>query len=343
MKNLKLVFSSMLNILLALLVGMVVLLFISKEPIATLKWFFLGPFTNFYFFGNMLAASIPLIFTGLAASVGFHANVFNLGLEGQYYFGAIVGTVIGLNVSKLGLFSIPFIILMSFSIGSLLFLPSVLLRLKFGFSELISSFMIGQIFIYVGDFFLNGPLRDPQAALSATKYLDETARLPKILPPSNLHVGYVIGIGLCFLAHSLYKHAVIGYEFKMVRGNPRFANVSGMNVAKILSIAAIFSGGLAAMGGMIDVLGVHGRVVRGFSHGNGFNGIAVSLLVKNKPLLIVFSALFFAYMESGAEIASMMVQTPPEISKVIQGVVFCLVTAENVLLWRKKYDLDSTA
>lgn len=330
-----------LAVLIAFLLGMIILCFTSSEPSETLKWFFLGPFTNLYFFGNMLATSIPLIFTGLAASIGFHAGVFNLGLEGQYYFGAIVGTIVGLNTSKLGSSSILLVILTSFLVGSSLMLPSILLKLKLGFNELISSFMIGQIFIYVGDFFLNGPFRDPQAALSATKYLGEDIRLTKILPPSNLHIGYVIGVVLCVLAHSLYKYNVMGYEFRMVKGNPRFAKVSGMNVTKLWLIAAAFSGGFAAMGGIVDVLGVHGRVIRGFSHGNGFNGIAVSLLVKNNPVLIILSAFLFAYMESGAEISSMMVQTPPEISRIIQGVVFCLVTAEGVLLWRK-HNADST-
>lgn len=325
----------------AFLIGMIILCLTYSEPAKTLKWFFLGPFTNLYFFGNMLATSIPLIFTGLAASIGFHAGVFNLGLEGQYYFGTVVGTIVGLNISKLGSFSIPLVILTSFLVGSSLMLPSILLKLKLGFSELISSFMIGQIFIYVGDFFLIGPFRDPQAALSATKYLSEDVRLAKILPPSNLHIGYVMGIVLCVLIHLLYRYNVVGYEFRMVRGNPRFARVSGMNVAKLWLMAAVFSGGFAAMGGMIDVLGVHGRAIRGFSHGNGFNGIAVSLLVKNNPALIVLSAFLFAYMESGAEIASMAVQTPLELSKVIQGIIFCLVTAEGVLLWRK-HNADST-
>lgn len=341
MKSFRSILVPFLAVLIAFLLGMIILCFTSSEPVETLRWFFVGPFTNLYFFGNMLAASIPLIFTGLAASIGFHSGVFNLGLEGQYYFGAIVGTIVGLNISKLGSFSIPLVVLTSFLAGSSLMLPSILLKLKLGFSELISSFMIGQIFIYIGDFFLNGPFRDPQAALSATKYFSEDIRLAKILPPSNLHIGYVIAVVLCIITYSLYKYSVVGYEFRMVRGNPRFARVAGMNVAKIWLIAAVFSGGLAAMGGIIDVLGVHGRAIRGFSHGNGFNGIAVSLLVKNNPVLIILSAFLFAYMESGAEIASMTVQTPLELSKIIQGVVFCLVTAEGMLLWRKR-NADST-
>jgi len=334
--------SPIFTVVVAFLMCAVILGATSRQPRETLGWFFLGPFSNLYFFGNMLAASIPLIFTGLAACIAFSAGVFNLGLEGQYYFGAIVGTIIALSVPTSRLSSTLLVLVVSFSVGGLLSLASALLKLEFGFSELISSFMIGQIFIYVGDFMLNGPFRDPEAALAATRYLDEGIGLTKILPPSNLHVGYVIGLTLCLVFHFVRKHSVMGYEFKTVKENPRFAKIHGIKVEKIWLIAMLLSGGVAAVGGMVEILGVYGRAVRGFSHGNGFNGIAVSLLVRNDPALIFLSALFFAYLESGGEIASLMVQTPPEIVRLVQGIVFCLVTAE-FLFRRSERDADSVA
>lgn len=336
------ILSSTFTILVALSTSALILYTISSEPYETLRWFFLGPFSNLYFFGNMLASSVPLMFTGLAACLAFTAGLYNLGLEGQYYFGAIVGTFVALSVSVPKFLSIPLALTVSFLIGALLSLVPATLKLKFGFSELISSFIVGQIFIYFGDFLLNGPLRDPQAALSATKYLDEAIRLKKLLPSSNLHVGYLIAVFLCIVAQFMYQRSILGYEFRMVRGNARFAKIHGIDVRRIWLIAMLLSGGIAAFGGMIEVLGVHGRAVRGFSHGNGFNGIAVSLLVGNDPLLIFLSALFFAYLESGAEIASLMVQTPPEIVKFVHGIVFCLVTAE-FFLRRRKLDVDATA
>ena len=38
---------------------------------------------------NTLIAATPLAFTGLAAAVAFRMRLFNIGAEGQLYFGAI--------------------------------------------------------------------------------------------------------------------------------------------------------------------------------------------------------------------------------------------------------------
>jgi simple sugar transport system permease protein len=47
------------------------------------------------------------------------------------------------------------------------------------------------------------------------------------------------------------------------------------------------------------------------------------------------AALFFAYLESGAQIASFEAGLTPEISRIVQAVVFYLVTAEAVLSFMK--------
>ncbi|MGB9790854.1 MAG: ABC transporter permease [Thermotoga caldifontis] len=335
------ILSSIVTVAVAFGASAAILCLVSPEPRETLWWFFVGPFSNVYFFGNMLASSVPLIFTGLAACVAFSAGAFNLGLEGQYYFGAIVGTIAALNFSNATVSRFVALVV-SASAGALLSFVPALLKVKFSFNELIGTYMVGQIFVYVGDYLLNGPFRDPSAAFSATRYLNENVRLTRILPPSSLHVGYLIGIMLCFLFYFLYRYSTLGYEFRTVRGNPRFAKIHGINVDKILLIAMSLSGALAALGGMIDVLGVHGRAVKGFSHGSGFIGIAASLLASNDPSLIFLSALFLAYLDSGAEIASLMVQTPPEIARFVQGIVLCMVTAQ-FFLERRELDADSTA
>ena len=71
--------------------GLCVILLASERPGDAIYAFFLGPFSNAYFFGNLLASAIPLILTGAAACVSFSASVFNLGLEGQVYLGSFLG------------------------------------------------------------------------------------------------------------------------------------------------------------------------------------------------------------------------------------------------------------
>ena len=62
----------------AFLLVVILIMFLSKEPGKTMHYFFIGPFLNKYYFGNMLNASIPLIFTGLAVALPFKAGLFNI-------------------------------------------------------------------------------------------------------------------------------------------------------------------------------------------------------------------------------------------------------------------------
>ena len=86
------------------LVGVVILsLLLSKTPGKTLRYFFLGPIQNTYYFGNMLNGAIPLIFGGLGISLAMRSGNFNLGGEGQIYSGALVAPLCAIALAPLGI------------------------------------------------------------------------------------------------------------------------------------------------------------------------------------------------------------------------------------------------
>ena len=87
---------SFLVMALALAAGLVLVFLMSEEPFNATRAFFLSPFSNRFYFGNLLAYSIPLMLTGLAASIAFTSSCFNLGMEGQVYLGALGGTAAGI-------------------------------------------------------------------------------------------------------------------------------------------------------------------------------------------------------------------------------------------------------
>ena len=58
--------------------------------------------------------------------------------------------------------------------------------------------------------------------------------------------------------------------------------------------------GLAGLAGAIEVLGVHYRLIEGFSLGFGFNAVAIALLGALQPLSLIPAALFFGFLEAGA-------------------------------------------
>jgi len=307
--------------------GFIVIHFTSSTPIQTIRTFFTIPFSNRYFFGNLLTLMIPFIFTGLAASISFQTNEFNLGIEGQCYFSALIGTWVALQVRALSpVLAIPVIIFVSAVSGGFFAFISAFLKSKYNVNELISSLLIGYSLLYVTDYFLEGPMLDIEAGLITTKTIDAHLLFSKILPPSNLNTGIFWGILLLILFYFVLRKSVFGMKMNLYGQNMKFSDYIGIKGSKVIQKTFFLSGAMAGMAGIIEILGVHGKMIRGFSFGYGWTGIAVALIAKNNPLWILPSAFLFAFLESAASAASIFSDLTPEVSKIIQASIFFLVT-----------------
>ena len=71
----------------ALAMGLVLLLIVlvSSKPLEAMGYFLTGPLKNTRRFFNVIEAAIPLVFTGLAVSMLFSANMSNMSTEGAFY------------------------------------------------------------------------------------------------------------------------------------------------------------------------------------------------------------------------------------------------------------------
>jgi simple sugar transport system permease protein len=322
------------SLLVGLGAGMVLISITSQEPIHAFTSFFGGPFSSPFFIGNWLSLSIPYILTGLAASVSFSVSSFNLGLEGQVYVGAFIGSWVGLQWGgQHEWLGIVLALAAAFLCGGLIaFLSSWWKRTR-GFSEMISSFMVGYILILVIDHFLEGPMRDPVSGLISTRFVTEGFRFSRIFPPSDLHSGLWISLGTAVTLFFLLRFTSGGYALRMVGKNRTFARYGGISVQRVLFWGMILSGGMASLAGVVDVFGVHGRMIRGFSAGYGWNGIAIALIARTHPIGVIPSALLFAWLDIGAQYASMMSDITPEIARMIQGIIFYGITAQSLFRW----------
>ncbi len=54
-----------------------------------------GGFGSVFAWSETLTRAVPLILTGLAATVAFKARLFNIGAEGQLYAGALAAVAVG--------------------------------------------------------------------------------------------------------------------------------------------------------------------------------------------------------------------------------------------------------
>ncbi|TVR01985.1 MAG: ABC transporter permease [Spirochaetaceae bacterium] len=316
----------------AILVTVILLAIGSPNPARALTSFFLGPFSNRFFFGNMIDTFGLLILVGLGVCAAFRAGVFNLGGEGQVYIAALTTAVVALSMptapAPIGILAATGAAVL---VAALLAGLSGLFRWAWGTDELITSFLISAALVPTVNFLIVGPLRNPDSNLMTTVRVAEQFRFLRLLPPSTLNVSVGAAVLLAVLAHGFLFSTLRGYELRMTGLNREFARYGGVAVGAYTVLPMAVSGGFHGLAGAFFVLGTHHAAIEGFTAGLGWNGIAVALIGRNHPLLIIPAALVFAYLEAGSRVAGLQTEFTFELAAIIQAVIFFLITAEIVL------------
>ena len=321
----------MITVGVSFLIAVVLIVLLSDQSLTTIYYFFVGPFTNRYYFGNMLNMAIPLVFTGLGIAVAFKSSVFNLGGEGQVYSGALVATVILLALPESGAWlGGPSALAAALAAGGVLAGLSGFFKMKWGTDELISSFLISSAVIFIVNYFITGPLDDPDSSMLATRAIAEQYHFLGIYPPSKLNISVVFALLAGVLVFFLMYYTHWGYEMRMCGLNREFSRYGGINVSTYVVLPMIISGALHGLAGGIAIMGTYHMAVKEFSYGMGWNGIAVALIAKNNPLGVLPAAVFFAYLDAGARAAMLHSDVTFEIAAVVQSVIFYLITAQAV-------------
>jgi simple sugar transport system permease protein len=84
-------------------------------------------------------------------------------------------------------------------------------------------------------------------------------------------------------------------------------------------------------------MGTHYAVIKEFSSGLGWNGLAVALIAGFYVPAIIPAALFFAWIGAGARIAMQNTGLTYEIASIVQAVIFFLATSMVIKekIWKK--------
>ena len=81
----------LLAVALTVVAGFFIFLFMGYNPLQALYHFFVSPLTSLYGLSELALKAAPLIMIGVGLALGFRANVWNIGAEGQLTVGAIAG------------------------------------------------------------------------------------------------------------------------------------------------------------------------------------------------------------------------------------------------------------
>ena len=324
-------------IVIALAIAFLIISLVSDQPVKTIGIFLFEPLNSIGHIGNVIEMAIPLMFTGLAVSLLFRANMFNLGAEGIFYFSGVVTSVLAIHLTLDGWLHPVVAIAAGSIVGALLSAIPGILKAKWNANELVTSLMFNNILFGVGLYLLNYHLRDAKAFANVSYKFEKTALLSKMIPGTRIHTGLIIVIVLIIAAHLFLYKTKWGYELRMTGINRDFARYSGMKTAKVIILVHLIAGFIAGMGGSVEVLGMYNRFQWTSLPGYGLDGALVAMLAKNNPLSVIASALFLAYIRIGADLMARLSDVPSEMISIIQAIIILLISAEQFLnFWKNR-------
>ncbi|MDR0472681.1 MAG: ABC transporter permease [Treponema sp.] len=299
-----------------------------KEILAA---FFIQPWSSLWFLGNTLDYIGLLLTASLAAAFAFRGGTFNLGGEGQIYFGGLAASafLVWVMPAVQGAVAVPVLCLAALAAmltGALMGFVPGLLKKRFGANELITSFLISAALIPSADYLIEGPWRDQNGNLLAMPHINENLVLLHILPPSNLTLSFIFALLLIFLGQIFLDRTVWGYRFRISGAAPDFAHYGGINPERVWVPAMSVSGALSSLAGFFAVAGTYGRCHLGFSGGLGWSAIAVALIARNRPLALIPAALIYGWLVTGSNSALLTAGMKLDASAFILAAALIMVT-----------------
>lgn len=319
-----------------LLLGAVLIAATGANPVAAYGTMLAGALGGQRQVVETLLKTGPLLLMGLGLTVAFRGKVWNIGGEGQYFMGALVGTALGLafQTTLPPMILLPLMALGSMVGGALWAGVAALLKIRFHINEIITTLMLNYIAEYTLLYLARGPLKDPENFLPQSAQLTSVARLPTLFG-TRVHIGVLIGVLLIPVIYLLLWQTPLGLRIRAIGSSPTVAYAAGMNVTWGLAFVLLLSGALAGFTGMTEVSALHLRLKDGISGNYGFTGILVALLGRLHPLGVLVAALFFAILSIGAQTMHSVYGLPVALAQMVQALVVLFVLIADALARRQ--------
>ena len=295
---------------------------------------------------EMMKRATLLIFSATAVAVGFKMNLFNIGVEGQYLFAALIAATVGSRVSLPAPLHVLFILLVAMVAGAAWASIAAILKVGRGVHEVISTIMLNYVALSVIQWLFENFFRDKGAeGLNVkTKLLPASGRMPDIVD-DRLGGMFIVALFVVFLYWVLVFKSRFGFRLRASGLNPGAASTSGIGAKKMIFISLLVSGGIAGFVAMQSVLGeIYAYGPNATPTQLGFLGIAVALLGRHHPIGIVVSALLFGFLDSTSA-QLQLADIPSSIVKLIQAITVLTVVIINeaTIRWLNKRTAERTA
>lgn len=314
-------------IALALLVTAGLIALAGKNPIVAYGALLRGAFGSVDRFAFALNKSTPYILAGVGVALCFRAKVINIGGEGQIAVGGIGASLVLLFAPAAlpPVLLLPFAMLAGAAFGALWAILAAWVFIKRNVHEVLCTLLLNFVGVLLVSEVLRAPLGEEGAGFPQSPLFPRAGWLPKLIPGTDLHMGILLAVAAVVLGHVLLWRTTFGFRLRVMGASRPAAAYVGLSTARSTFAVMAIAGALAGLAGGIEVSGVHNRLIEGFSHGFGFNAVAVALIAGLNPLAILPAGLFLGFLEAGALAMQREVGVPSSLVYVIEGLMMVFV------------------
>ena len=321
---------SVFSLLLALVLFAVPIQATGRNAITVYAAILSGSFGTMKGFLSVLAYMLPLVLTGLGASVAFQAGVFNIGGEGQVLMGGLAAVIVGLKVNLPAPWGCLLALAAGFVAGGLWALIPTLLAGRNLASLSVATIMMNSIGALFTEYIVKTFFQRAGASNTETVVVNDGAILPRFFPSTQFNYGIFLAVAAVIAVAWLLYKTPLGFSFRAMGLGAGAARQAGIPIYQRTVLVMFLSGGLFALGGAVQCLAVYKRFVMGFSPGYGWDGITVATLAGNSPVGVLFSAFLFGMLRSASVSMNLSSQVTTEMITVLQGMIVILVATPSV-------------
>ncbi len=280
-----------------------------------------------------LQKTAPLVLTGLAVVLPLRVSLFNIGGQGQFIFGAMIGAWIGYAAGGLGFGGALLGMVAGATAGMLVGSIAGLLKATRGVHEVITTIMLNYIVAGVTWWMVLFPLAAESSKTSGipqTELIPESARVGAIF---GIPIGFIIAVIAAIACGWMLSRSTLGFRFNAVGANKNAAAYAGISINKIIVMSMVLGGGLAGLAGALEAEGTLHRFEPAIGGTLGFDGITIALLARSRPLATIPAAFLVAMLRAGAPGLQFATGIAPEIVDLLLAITLLMVSIPVLGKW----------
>ncbi len=332
-------FYAVLNVLIplffAFLVGAVFALIIGYNPLEVYGLIVSRAFGSLTGIMQTLGFATPLMMTGIATAFCFKAGLWNIGVEGQLYMGAMGAALVGGGYFGFGNLPAGLHMVVAILIGALCGMiyaaVPALLKAYLSVNEVVTTIMLNYAATYFTTYLVKVHFQGSQT-FDATEVVMDSAVIPKFASRYRVTWAVILAVVIILIIWFVEKRTKFGYEISAIGRQLEFSEAAGMRVKKKILMIFLISGAIAGIAGATEILGVNKQFTPNFSTnpGLGWQGYFICVLSQRNPIAVLIIALVFGGFRYGSIAAQSSLGVPLDLLNIIQGSLIIFYSIQYV-------------